>query len=575
MKTIVFLLALLLGSPILPAQNLFKESFDYPAGDSLDNYGGWSSAKVIKSKVKIVSPGLSFNGYAASGVGNAVKFSNIDASDLCTKQLVKVDSGNIYLSFLLKVDSLTATATTGYNIAMDQYGGTTNVNLRCYVQRATDSTFKIGVSKYTAIVYIGKTFKTKKTHLVVLKHTFVPGTNNDTSKIYVFSDAMPEGEPSKADTVAVAGNDPADIGEIWLSNAFIQSGLKGSPVTIDEIRVGRSWNSTVHEPVNTFLTEDFMFAAGDTLRGKNGWDVYYDGTPLSVDSAGLSYAGYHGSGLGKSLRIVGGAGSQTLYRSFYSAADSVVYLSFMVNVSGVQAAQGFFVSLTNTPPGNYRAPVYVKIDSGKVQFGLRTTLAGSTIFDTTKYQTGTTYLLVVKYQYIAGANNDEISLFVLAGGIPPAEPNRASVGPLIMPNDNITVLAVAINSGAFLAGGPLQGAIIRVDGIRIAKQQWKNGLTGAEQHRNVSAPSSFRLEQNYPNPFNPSTTISYAVPADGVVSLKVYDMLGREVAVLVNGYQHRGEYSVPFTAGALSSGVYFYRMESGSFFSMKKMILLK
>ena len=87
----------------------------------------------------------------------------------------------------------------------------------------------------------------------------------------------------------------------------------------------------------------------------------------------------------------------------------------------------------------------------------------------------------------------------------------------------------------------------------------------------------FQLNQNYPNPFNPETIISYQLPAAGNVSLKVYDMLGREVAALVNEYQQSGNYHSQFSIrnAQFSSGIYFYRLTTGSYSSTKKMIILK
>lgn len=85
----------------------------------------------------------------------------------------------------------------------------------------------------------------------------------------------------------------------------------------------------------------------------------------------------------------------------------------------------------------------------------------------------------------------------------------------------------------------------------------------------------FQLNNNYPNPFNPSTTISYQISEQNHVKLSVYDILGNEVAVLVNKEQAAGEYQIPFSGAELSSGVYFYQIQIGSLFETKKMILNK
>ena len=85
----------------------------------------------------------------------------------------------------------------------------------------------------------------------------------------------------------------------------------------------------------------------------------------------------------------------------------------------------------------------------------------------------------------------------------------------------------------------------------------------------------YDLIQNFPNPFNPSTTIRYQIPQDGIVTLKIYNILGSEVATLVNEEKVAGHYEVNFNANSLSSGVYFYKIQAGGFISSKKMILLK
>jgi hypothetical protein len=91
---------------------------------------------------------------------------------------------------------------------------------------------------------------------------------------------------------------------------------------------------------------------------------------------------------------------------------------------------------------------------------------------------------------------------------------------------------------------------------------------------------SFKLFQNYPNPFNPSTNIKFQIPESKFVTLKIYDLLGREISTLVNEKLSAGEYEVPFNAENtgginLASGVYFYRLTMDDYVSVKRMILLK
>ena len=102
----------------------------------------------------------------------------------------------------------------------------------------------------------------------------------------------------------------------------------------------------------------------------------------------------------------------------------------------------------------------------------------------------------------------------------------------------------------------------------------EKGTTGIRTDKNV-IPASYKLEQNFPNPFNPSTTIKYSVHKEGLVKITLYDVLGREVTSLVNEVKPVGNYEVNFNASNLTSGVYFYRMQAGSFIQVKKMILMK
>ena len=114
-------------------------------------------------------------------------------------------------------------------------------------------------------------------------------------------------------------------------------------------------------------------------------------------------------------------------------------------------------------------------------------------------------------------------------------------------------------------------------------RRWEEILNGFNILPSVSgdklSPHKFVLHQNYPNPFNPSTTIRYEIQDTRFVTLKVYNSIGQEVATLVNKQQSSGLYEVKFdassTTAGLNSGIYFYTLQSGSFYETKKMIILK
>lgn len=110
-----------------------------------------------------------------------------------------------------------------------------------------------------------------------------------------------------------------------------------------------------------------------------------------------------------------------------------------------------------------------------------------------------------------------------------------------------------------------------------ARAEYKLRVTvqGSVAAEDEGVPETYELAQNYPNPFNPATTIQYALPLAGKVRLAVYNLLGQQVATLVDGPQAAGRYTVPFDASHLASGVYFYRLEATNFVDVKKMLLVK
>ena len=132
-----------------------------------------------------------------------------------------------------------------------------------------------------------------------------------------------------------------------------------------------------------------------------------------------------------------------------------------------------------------------------------------------------------------------------------------------------------------LTGNALSANLLTVLGNNLVTATndglWQRPLSEitSTQNNYSDLPKFYFLSQNYPNPFNPLTTINYSIPKTGFVILKVYDLLGREIKTLVNEEKIPGNYKIEFDAANLSSGIYFYRLQAGSFTQTKKLILLK
>lgn len=164
-------------------------------------------------------------------------------------------------------------------------------------------------------------------------------------------------------------------------------------------------------------------------------------------------------------------------------------------------------------------------------------------------------LLALQYaEFSGGFQNNSGALFIITG---------TSVDTIIQ-GLNFPTGMVFNQSGELFISLFFDGEILKVTGIPVSVEDKTNSVL-----------QEFKLYQNYPNPFNPSTIIGYQLPVSGNVNLKVYDLLGREVATLVNEYKPVGNYEVEFDASALTSGLYFYKLQSGLFIETKKMLLLR
>jgi hypothetical protein len=180
------------------------------------------------------------------------------------------------------------------------------------------------------------------------------------------------------------------------------------------------------------------------------------------------------------------------------------------------------------------------------RFAFQTYLVGDTIFAVGGSHTQNTSLATVEAYYPLTDTRD-------------TRPN--------MPIDRSWFAGAVVNNKIYVIGGS-------TDWSNNLGEVWEYGsIVGVEEE--IIPPSNFILEQNYPNPFNPSTVIGYQLPVSSDVTLKVYDLLGREITTLVDEYKTAGSYEVEFLATGLTSEIYFYQIKAGEFLQTKKMLLLK
>jgi hypothetical protein len=202
-----------------------------------------------------------------------------------------------------------------------------------------------------------------------------------------------------------------------------------------------------------------------------------------------------------------------------------------------------------------------------------------------EYKTDRPLAVYAHYDYVE--SEDEI---YSAGGSTTSgfDPSLASHGYLIPTNTyqtepDLPNPLMAFHGGVNYKSPPNTPDVLRIaisggitTGPALTNETWV--LTEIIQGINIeggTVPEEYSLVQNYPNPFNPTTNIEYSIPEQSFVELKVYDVLGNEVATLVNEEQSAGVYRTDFIGTNLTSGIYFYKLQTGSFVETKKMILLK
>ncbi len=326
----------------------------------------------------------------------------------------------------------------------------------------------------------------------------------------------------------------------------------------------------------TLLIENFNYPAGDSI-GAHGWVAFSGGVNnILVKSPGLVYTNYPLSGIGNCCRLSNN-GIDNYKNSSTIITSGSVYVSFMVKIDSVQPTGDYFLALLpSNSTTNYFARVFAKDTLGAVYFGVSKSSISSTnlpAWGTTGFSLGTTYLVIVKYTFNSGSTtDDEVRLYVFTSpNLPSTEPATPYAGPVTTTQtDPQDFGRVALRQGSATIAPSLD-----LDGIRTTLT-WGDILVNLKNQ--PAYVSGFELMQNYPNPFNNETIIKFTLPSlnyYGNVSLKVYDLLGKEVLTLLNEPLEAGSYEYKFNASELSSGTYFYKLSAGDFSEIKKMVLIK
>jgi hypothetical protein len=231
------------------------------------------------------------------------------------------------------------------------------------------------------------------------------------------------------------------------------------------------------------LDENFSYPAGSLITA-NGWTAHSGGgtQPITVSDGGLIFSGYVDSGIGNAALVDNNGEDDN--KVFTTQTSGTVYVAFMAKV--VTTAAGYFFHLSNTPIGStFRGKVFMDASS---KFGVSMGSNTATLAPTA-YSLGTTYLLVLKYEIVAGTTNDKVSLFIFNSGVPSSEPGTPTIGPLTDATQS------DINPGAIALRQYSATQNITVDGIRV-------GTSWSDIYANVVLP----VPTNYPTNFAASTT---------------------------------------------------------------------
>jgi hypothetical protein len=606
--------AVLLGSNT--KAQLLIENFDYPTGDSLINHG-WVNHSGTGTQITITSGSLSYPLYPGSGIGNSATIAGGGGSrEDIHKNFSETGSGSLYAAFLVNVASA---ATTGdYLFHLAPAFPTTFFKPRVFVKDDGAGNLQFGISKASTsvVTYTSTTYSYNTTYFLVLKYNMPAGDSNDVGSLYI---NPPVGkEPAVADIVTtdiVADNPMAAV--------CLRQGSQLYTAQLDGILINTSWPTT--------FSKSFTVSSGWNMVSFPGThpNSMVPDTLFRFRDATTSVFKFSSTGYESEDTLEVGQGywlkhnNQRTYNWNGTVQSSVLYPKLIfAMIDSFDASSGWnligsydyeFLSndLTTNPPGLISGPPFaynpgfgyqpaVTIQPGK-GYWINLSGIGKIIYPdrpTLLKESDDNFIsenwakILVKdaagnqYTLYATSGESQLNKYLLPPK-PPAGLFDVRFTTERFVDDLTTEKTIDITWAEY----PIR---ITVSGMDISIKDAFTGelfntmiedgkeiiITDSELNKltvisNGLNPMEYKLAQNYPNPFNPTTKITYTLPNNELVSLKVYNTIGEEVASLVNEQQQAGSYEVEFNSTGLASGIYLYKITAGNFVETKKMILLK
>ncbi len=530
-----FVLSLLLWN-ISAAQTI--DDFNY-TGNLTDN--GWSVHSGTTTNPIATTTGLTYTGYISSGIGNAALIQNLGGQDVNKTAGIgpyNTDGAVIYFSFMVNVTE-TGIKSGDYFIHIGNRVSANSFTYFCarVFAKVSGSVVNFGLSNTSTATYGTTNFSTNTTYLLVVKY-IINNAGNDEVDLWVFSSGVPSSE-------VLAGipevSNTSTLGQDIVNAIALRQGLSTTSVQtiVDGIRLDTSWSALLS--LSDLTTPAATAASNITANSFTAnWSAVNGATDYWLDvstTSGFStfVTGYNMKEVGNVTGFdVTGLDPNTTY--YYRVRAS--------NNTGTSAN-----SNTITVTTLLAAPVAVD----------------ATNITTTGFTANWNASNGATNYWIDVSTTDDFSNIL-------ASYNNKSVGNVttfvvisLLPNTTYYFRVCASNNSGT---SPYSNTITVV-----------TSTTGVDDYL-LTIPTKFDLSQNYPNPFNPSTNISYKLQAASYTTLKIYDMLGKEVATLVNEEQPAGTYQIIWNGtdnfgNKVTSGVYFYRIAAGGFVQTKKMTLLK